>query len=145
IAEDGIGLVRRFEDGFVRSVARTRKPIASGGVTVVSGEMFAPRLVSLLDRAGIDTERVRVVAVPNDFFGRAIGVAGLLTGRDPQAALSAGPDLGRAVVVPAVALGAVEGVFLDDQSPADLARDLGAPVRIVATTPGALLKAIRDA
>jgi putative radical SAM enzyme (TIGR03279 family) len=145
IAEDGIGLVRRFEDGFARSVARTRKPIASGGVTVVSGEMFAPRLVSLLDRAGIDTERVRVVAVPNDFFGRAIGVAGLLTGRDIQRCLSARPDLGRAVLVPSVALRDVDGVFLDDQTPADLARDLGVPVRIVATTPGALLKAIRDA
>jgi putative radical SAM enzyme (TIGR03279 family) len=145
IAEDGIGLVRRFEDGFARSVARTRKPIASGGVTVVSGEMFAPRLVSLLDRAGIDTERVRVVAVPNDFFGRAIGVAGLLTGRDIQRGLSARPDLGRAVLVPSVALRDVDGVFLDDQTPADLARDLGVPVRIVATTPGALLKAIRDA
>jgi NifB/MoaA-like Fe-S oxidoreductase len=107
--------------------------------------MFAPRLASLLDRAGIDTERVRVVAVPNDFFGRAIGVAGLLTGRDIQRCLSARPDLGRAVLLPSVALRDVDGVFLDDQTPADLARDLGAPVRIVATTPRALLKAIRDA
>src|SRR5262249_61604572 len=68
-----------------------------------------------------------------------------LTGRDIQRCLAAQPDLGRAVLVPAVALRDVDGVFLDDQTPADLARDLGAPVRIVATTPGALLKAIRDA
>jgi hypothetical protein len=49
------------------------------------------------------------------------------------------------VLLPSVALRDVDGVFLDDQTPADLARDLGAPVRIVATTPRALLKAIRDA
>jgi putative radical SAM enzyme (TIGR03279 family) len=145
IAEDGIGLVRRFEDAFARSVARTRKPIPGRAVTVVSGEMFAPRLVSLLGGAGIDTDTVRVAAVPNDFFGRAIGVAGLLTGRDIQRCLAAQPDLGRAVLVPAVALRDVDGVFLDDQTPADLARDLGVPVRVVATTPGALLRAIRDA
>jgi len=145
IAEDGIGLVRRFEDAFARSVARTRKPIQGRAVTVVSGEMFAPRLVSLLGGVGIDTDTVRVAAVPNDFFGRAIGVAGLLTGRDIQRCLGAQPDLGRAVLVPAVALRDVDGVFLDDQTPADLARDLGVPVRVVATTPGALLRAIRDA
>src|SRR5262249_35955171 len=84
IAEDGIGLVRRFEDAFARSVARTRKPIQGRAVTVVSGEMFAPRLVSLLGGVGIDTDTVRVAAVPNDFFGRAIGVAGLPSrGRRP--------------------------------------------------------------
>ena len=145
IAEDGIGLVRSFEDGFARSVARTRSPIQGRAVTVVSGEIFAPRLVSLLGGAGIDTEMVRVAAVRNDFFGRAIGVAGLLTGRDIQRHLAAWPDLGRAVLVPSVALRDVDGVFLDDQTPEDLARDLGVPVRAVATTPGALLKAIRDA
>src|SRR5437762_10442020 len=52
IAEDGIGLVRRFEDSFARTMARARKPIPSRAVTLVSGEMFAPRLVSLLGRAG---------------------------------------------------------------------------------------------
>src|SRR5262249_59116476 len=40
IAEDGVGLVRRFEDAFARSVARTRKPIQGRAVTVVSGEML---------------------------------------------------------------------------------------------------------
>ena len=87
---------------------------------------------------------VRVAAVPNDFFGRAIGVAGLLTGRDIQRHLATLPDLGRAVLVPAVALRDVDGVFLDDATPADLARDLGVPVRVVEPSPGALLEALRD-
>jgi hypothetical protein len=49
------------------------------------------------------------------------------------------------VLVPAVALHDVDGVFLDDVTPADLARDLGVPVKVVPPTPGALLAAIRDA
>jgi len=145
IAEDGIGLVRRFEDGFARAVARGRGSIPAGAVTVVTGQMFAPRLVAQLTRAGFDPAIVRVAAVPNDFFGPAIGVAGLLTGRDIQRHLATRPDLGRAVLVPAVALHDVDGVFLDDVTPADLARDLGVPVKVVPPTPGALLKAIRDA
>ena len=145
IAEDGIGLVRRFEDGFARAVARGRGSIPAGAMTVVTGQMFAPRLVAQLTHAGFDPAIVRVAAVPNDFFGPAIGVAGLLTGRDIQRHLAIRPDLGRAVLVPAVALRDVDGVFLDDLTPADLARDLGVPVKAVAPAPGALLKAIRDA
>jgi NifB/MoaA-like Fe-S oxidoreductase len=101
IAEDGIGLVRRFEDA---SPARCPEAEAHSGPRGDRGErgMFAPRLVSLLGGSGIDTDTVRVAAVPNDFFGRAIGVAGLLTGRDIQRCLAAQPDLGRAVLVPAV-------------------------------------------
>src|SRR5881296_1502954 len=52
IAEDGIGLVRRFEDGFGRAVAGRRGVVRSRSVTVVTGEMFAPRLVALLAYAG---------------------------------------------------------------------------------------------
>jgi len=154
IAEDGIGLVRRFEDGFGRSVARrhavARRRTERDGVgrrdavTVVTGEMFAPRLRALLAHGGFDPATVRVAAIANDFFGRAIGVAGLLTGRDIQRHLATRADLGRAVLVPAVAVRDGDGIFLDDLTPADLARDLGVAVKMVQPTPSALLKAIRD-
>jgi putative radical SAM enzyme (TIGR03279 family) len=144
IAEDGIGLVRRFEDGFLRSMARRTPRASMGVVTVVTGELFAPRLRALLARGGYDPTAVRVAAVPNDFFGPAIGVAGLLTGRDIQRYLARQPELGRAVLVPAVAVRDGDGIFLDDLAPADLARDLGVPVRVVQPTPGALLRAIGD-
>jgi NifB/MoaA-like Fe-S oxidoreductase len=50
VAEDGIGLVRRFEDAFARAVGRRphRLPRARH-VTVVTGEMFASRMRALLD------------------------------------------------------------------------------------------------
>jgi len=144
VAEDGIGLVRQFEDGFARSIARRRRPDHGQSLTVVTGELFAPRLRALLAGGGYDPAAVRVAAVPNDFFGPAIGVAGLLTGRDIQRHLAQAPELGRAVLVPAVAVRDGDGIFLDDLTPADLARDLGVPVRVVQPTPSALLNAIRD-
>ena len=144
IVEDGIGLVRRFEDGFARAAARRKRGARGDALTVVTGELFAPRLRALLARGGFDPATIRVVAVPNDFFGPAIGVAGLLTGRDIQRHLTTLPELGRAVLVPAVAVRDGDGVFLDDLTPADLARDLGVPVKVIQPTPGALLRAIRD-
>src|SRR5881296_3003198 len=144
IAEDGIGLVRRFEDSFNRSNARRKRRAGGDVVTVVTGELFAPRLRALLARGGFEPAAIRVAAVPNDFFGPAIGVAGLLTGRDIQRHLARQSELGRAVLVPAVAVRDGDGIFLDDLTPADLARDLGVPVKVVQPTPGALLRAIRD-
>src|SRR5207247_8285687 len=42
IAEDGIGLVRRFEDGLARALARRRSTRPGRSLTVVSGTMYAP-------------------------------------------------------------------------------------------------------
>jgi len=147
VAEDGIGLVRRFEDAFARAVSRrpARLP-RPRHVTVVTGEMFAPRMRALLDRVVVDGLRVDLVPVANEFFGRGIGVAGLLTGRDIQIQLeqarAAGRELGDAVLVPAVAIRDGAGVFLDDLTPADLAAALGTPVVTVEPDAPALLAAL---
>jgi len=142
VIEDGIGLVRRFEDGFRRASrrlpARRRTPRT---ITVVSGEMFAPRLAGLLGDLAVAGLTVDVAAVPNDFFGRKIAVAGLLTGQDIQRELARRP-LGGRVLIPGVTLREQDGVFLDDLTPADLARDLDVPVQVVEPTPGALLRAL---
>jgi NifB/MoaA-like Fe-S oxidoreductase len=83
--------------------------------------------------------------VPNDFFGGSIGVAGLLTGHDIQRHLATLGELGDAVLVPAVALRDGDGVFLDDLTPADLARVLGVPVVAVDPSPRALVQALQGA
>jgi NifB/MoaA-like Fe-S oxidoreductase len=72
--------------------------------------------------------RTEIVSVPNEFFGRAITVAGLLTGQDVATTLG-GRQLGDVVLIPRVALTETKGVFLDDVAPADLERHLGVPVR----------------
>ena len=141
VIEDGIGLVRHFEDGWDRSLARRHARRVLRDVTLVTGEMFAPRLARLLAPLD-DGARARVAAVPNDFFGRGIGVTGLLTATDIQRHLAALGRFGDAVLVPAVTVRDGDGVFLDDVTPADLARDLGVPVKLIAPEPTALLDAL---
>jgi putative radical SAM enzyme (TIGR03279 family) len=141
IAEDGVGLVRRFEDGFAR--ARVGAPAKPRRITVVSGELYAPRLARLLEGLAWPGLEAPVVAVPNDFFGGSVAVAGLLTGQDIQRHLAARGDLGEVVFVPAVALRDGEGVFLDDLTPADVAHALGVAVVAVEPEARALLRALR--
>jgi putative radical SAM enzyme (TIGR03279 family) len=140
IVEDGIGLVRRFEDAFARAARRLPLDVAAARVTAVSGTLYAPRLARLL--AALPDGGARVVAVPNRHFGGSLSVAGLLTGGDIQRHLAALGDLGEAVLVPAVAVRDGDGVFLDDVTPADLARNLGVPVRVIEPAPRALLGAL---
>jgi putative radical SAM enzyme (TIGR03279 family) len=145
VAEDGIGLVRRFEDGFARSLRQRPPARARRHCTVVTGALYGPRMERLLAEAASHGLHGRVVAVPNDFFGHGIGVAGLLTGQDVQRHLASQDDLGAAVLIPAVAVRDADGVFLDNLTPADLARDLAVPVRVVEPTAPALLGALARA
>ncbi len=142
LLEDGVGLVRRFTDGFRRALQRQPPKVhPPRSVAVVTGEMFAPRLAALLDQVRVQGLAATVVPVANGFFGGNIAVAGLLTGRDILARL-AGQSLGDLVLVPDVALRDEANVFLDDLNPADLEAALGTPVRPVAPAPRALLKAL---
>jgi putative radical SAM enzyme (TIGR03279 family) len=132
VVEDGVGLVRRFEDDFRRLAARPGRPTWRGtrAVTLVTGELFGPILGRLLGQLRVPGLRTEIVAVANEFFGRAITVAGLLTGQDVARAL-AGRPLGDAVLIPRVALTETKGVFLDDVAPDDLARHLDVPIDTV--------------
>ncbi|MBI1846872.1 MAG: DUF512 domain-containing protein [Candidatus Rokubacteria bacterium] len=143
IAEDGIGLVRRFEDGWALAARRARpRPASPRRPTIVTGTLYAPRMARLVAPLTAQQVAARVVAVPNVLFGEAIGVAGLLAGADIRRTLAALDDPGDEIMLPAVAVRESDGVFLDDLTPADLARDLGARVRVVPAEPAALLRAL---
>ena len=142
VVEDGIGLVRRFEDDWARvrrrAPARLARPRA---LTIVTGMMYAPRLERLIAGLAVEGLMARVRAIRNEWFGGSVQVAGLLTGADIQRQLAGGP-LGEAVLVPSVALRDSVGVFLDDLTPADLTAALGVPVRPVEPDARALLAAL---
>ena len=148
VAEDGIGLVRRFEDAWARALGRrrARRP-RPRRVTVVTGELFAPRMRALLDRlrgpgpdGGPRADPQRVLR-PRHRGGRAAHRAGSSSSSSGEAACG-GRGLGDEVLVPAVALRDGAGVFLDDLTPADLAASLGTPVIAVEPTAPALLAAL---
>jgi putative radical SAM enzyme (TIGR03279 family) len=145
VVEDGVGLVRRFEDEFRRLAGRPGRPRWRGqrAATIVTGELFGPILAPWLERLRVPGLRAEVAPVPNEFFGRAITVAGLLTGQDVARALSGRP-LGDVVLVPRVALTETKGVFLDDVAPEDLSRALGVPIVTVEASARGLIDGLLD-
>jgi len=105
-----------------------RRPVA-----VLTGEYGARVLEPLVARLGCPD--VRVLAVPNRFFGGNIGVTGLLVGADLAPLLADEPE-GHRYLLPDVCLS--KGVFLDGTRPADLPR----PVEVVPTDGVALRRAL---
>lgn len=127
--EDGIGTCRMFldqaEEGF-----RAVQPFRRGGslhlVTAPLPSKVIERFASRLAEAtGADVE---VLVVPNDFFGRGITIAGLITGEDLIRSLQEARPEG-VVLVPDIAL-KDERVFLDEVTIADVRRESGCDVRV---------------
>ena len=72
----------------------------------------------------------QVIAIVNDFFGRTIDVAGLVTGGDLIAQLK-GKALGERLLIPINMLRHGGDVFLDDLRVPDVEQELGIPVTVV--------------
>ena len=81
------------------------------------------------------------MGIYNDFFGRTIDVAGLLTAQDIITQLK-GVSLGEHVLIPANMLRHGGDVFLDDLTVADLERALHRPVTVVEQDGFSLVDAI---
>ena len=150
--ENGIGMARAFSESFARPTSGGPGGVRHGffaSVDAAPAEGYrAPRLEAV--PSGTDGRPVIVLtgtygarvleplvashprhdvevrAVPNDFFGGNIGVAGLLTGEDLARALAGVPD-GPRCLLPDACLN--EGRFLDGLTLADLPR----PVEVVPT------------
>ncbi len=124
-----------------RGIAGSRQTLAGPGrdrtVAIVTGQygqqVLAPLLPLLRDVCASD---VRLVSVPNRFFGGNIGVTGLLTSADVTAALAGEPAQDR-YLLPDVVLS--RGRFLDGGSVDDLPR----PVEVVPTDGASLVAALR--
>jgi putative radical SAM enzyme (TIGR03279 family) len=113
--------------------AVTLRPRPDAPVGVLTAPYGARVLAPLL--AAHPRGDVRVVEVPNRFFGGNIAVTGLMVGQDVAAVLDGEPE-GHRYLLPDVCLSG--GVFLDGTDPADLPR----PVEIVATDGVALRRAL---
>ncbi len=108
--ENGVGLVRRFLLDFNRRrrfFRRLEQPLSWLMITGEYGLKIFPPLIEELHRR-VDNLTVRLVGVPNEFFGRIVKCAGLLAGRDILATLEAERAFlsrpGTRVMVPGAAL-----------------------------------------
>lgn len=108
--ENGVGLLRRFEGGFLRALEEReplpKKVVADSACGVIAAP-FLSRLFERLERYGIT---VRVHPVKNRFFGESVTVSGLVTAGDILEQLR--PE-SKTLLLPHTMLREGEDVFLD--------------------------------
>jgi putative radical SAM enzyme (TIGR03279 family) len=133
--EDGIGMVRSFAiefEKFKRRLAgnsgsafqpRARK--LKG--TILTGTLFAPVLDGMVAELNqLCGARLNVLAVPNEYFGGDVSVAGLLTGGDFAAVRD--QIEGDFAIIPRVSLKSDEPIFLDGMRFDELQKQLSMPL-----------------
>ncbi|MBT8201926.1 MAG: DUF512 domain-containing protein, partial [Acidimicrobiia bacterium] len=98
-------------------------------------EPVRSRLERLADRP------LRVLSVPNEFFGGNVAVSGLMVGADLQAALRTDSGPAARYLIPDVALSGDR--FLDDGSVVDVAAAAKAPLLVVPTSVAGLVAGAR--
>ncbi len=161
--EDGVGIYRTFEQEFHGNVDEATNPAAGffawvdgapaegyraqrvpsevvkirkkrhGNIGILTGEYGAKLLSPLIE--ALERSDVRVISVPNSFFGGNVAVAGLMVGEDIAQLLTNEPEDDR-YLIPDVCLS--QGRFLDGMAIDDLPRE----VEVIATDGIALRRAL---
>lgn len=141
--ENGVGMLRDFQDAFDWALEDLELPEKPRKVTIPTGEAAFEFLDSLLDglREKCHNLTIDLIPVHNDFFGGAVNVTGLLTGQDIEKALR-GRKLGDQVLIASNMLKADEDIFLDDMTLEELGQRLGVPTVRVGNTGDALAAAV---
>ena len=134
--ENGVGMLRSYADEFesalddIPFIEEQLDGIRL--VSAVTAEAAYPMIQEFADylMRRSPKVRVKVIKIINNFFGKSITVAGLMTGKDIAEQLR-GIDLGDELIIPANALRHGEDVFLCGMTVDELSEKLGTPIRIV--------------
>ncbi len=129
--ENGVGMIRsmkcEFDDelDFLSDYDLEKKRVLS----IATGEAAYGFIKSLADELmrRVPTLDIKVYCIKNDFFGKNITVAGLITGRDLALQLE-GENLGECLLIPSVMLRADGDMFLDSVTLEDLSVKLGVEI-----------------
>lgn len=149
--ENGIGMVRSFADEAAVLHEDLFKATAQlpecESVTVVTGLLGATTIAGALNACEA-AGRVRLLAIPNRFFGGNVTVTGLLTGEDLATAIRRDAEARGAeeglYLLPDVVFNA-DGVTLDDLTLDDLRGRTVADIRLVSSDAAGLLNGLKDA
>lgn len=150
--ENGVGMIRSFSDEVeeeirIRAMAPEWKEKGKKGekhcITLATGVLAAPVIKEAAERISNIWPDVcaEVVTIYNDYFGRDITVAGLLTGQDIISQLKS-CKLGEYLLLPEVLLRSGEDVLLDDVTVGDVEKALQTPVHIVKSDGASFVDAV---
>lgn len=128
--ENGVGMLRDFEEEFLWALDETEGRAMHRRVTIPTGTAAFPFLNKVFDalREKFPGLEINLVPVKNEFFGGTVDVTGLLVGQDVLRRLKT-ENLGDEVLIPTNMLMANEPIFLDDMTLDQLSDALGVPVR----------------
>lgn len=129
--ENGVGMIRSLKCEFDDEIEYlsdydTEKPRRLSIATGYLAYDFIKSLANELMRR-VPTLDISVYRIRNDFFGKNITVAGLITGKDLLAQLK-DKQLGERLVIPSVMLRAEGDMFLDSMTVDELSEKLGVTV-----------------
>ncbi|MBR7111105.1 MAG: DUF512 domain-containing protein [Clostridia bacterium] len=131
--ENGVGMIAKFRRDFELGISSA--VVLSGSYAVVTGMSAYPEIKKasniLMDKN--KELNIEVYPIENNFFGKSITVAGLVTGADIIAQLK-GKNIPETVLIPAVMLKEFENVFLDGVTTEKLAKELERKVVVVDTS-----------
>lgn len=130
--ENGVGMIRSLEDEVDDCLQTHKGDNRKKKVSLATGVLAAPIIKRQTEKIMEKYPNVecKVYTIRNDFFGRDITVAGLLTGQDIINQLK-DQDLGDYLILPSVLLRTGEEVLLDDLTLSDLEKALQKEIRIV--------------
>lgn len=124
--ENGVGLIRKLEHEFNEHLKTVPKNLELNKtisiITGVSAHSFLKELSRKLTER-VDSLKVNVYSIINDYFGETITVSGLITGQDIINQLK-DKALGDMVLIPKSMLKSEEDIFLDDLTIEDMEKYL---------------------
>jgi putative radical SAM enzyme (TIGR03279 family) len=143
--ENGVGMVRSLTDEFDDYLDELQGDDRESSVSIATGVLAAPLIEGLTTRLNKKYPGVKVNVFPiiNEFFGKDITVAGLLTGQDIIKQLKE-KDLGKFLILPDVLLRADTDILLDDMTVKDIENALQIEIRIVKSDGQSLIDIILE-
>ena len=130
--ENGVGMVRYMMDTIKEDLKKCSGDGREKELSVITGKLMQPFLEKMIMDINKKYPKVRVhlYGIRNDFFGKKITVAGLLTAQDIIAQVK-GKPLGSVMLLPDCMLRSGESVFLDDVTVEEMENALQVKIDIV--------------
>lgn len=141
--EDGIGTVRLFMEGAKRVSTKLPKTIAVPiTATLVTAKMPSQVILKFADRLNaIEGVDINVCVIENEFFGKDIHIAGLLTAQDILSQVANFTERKELIYIPEICL-RDGNLFLDDITLEEARQSSGLDIRAVGNSPVDLAKAL---
>ena len=128
--ENGVGLMKSFEDEIVKELDKIKVPINNKKKYIIATGTLAFNFIeSIKDKIIKKFNELEIVVVPivNRFFGETITVSGLVTGEDLVSQLKDYKDID-GIIIPNSMLKRDEEIFLDNLTLVEVSEKLDIPV-----------------